>query len=301
MLARHFNGLFEKLHDILSRVSGATLAVSSSVRQISGAIDEQAAISTQLSASVSEITATMEEFSATSKHIAEHSASVADLADQTLAGTRRGADAVEAVMAKMQRISEDNAANTGEIVELGRKSKEINKVMEIINNIADQTKLIAFNAAIEAAGAGEAGKRFGVVAAEIRRLADGVMDSTSEIETKINEIQDSVNRLVVISERDSRRIREGLEQSDITAALLHDIVDAVKSTVNAAKQISLSTQQQETASEQVVVALKEIDDGSHETTGSIVQMGAAAGDLKDLADNLQALVNRFKLESRSKD
>lgn len=182
------------------------------------------------------------------------------------------------------------------LIELGRKSKEITKVMEIINNIADQTKLIAFNAALEASSAGEAGKRFGVVAVEIRRLADSVMESTGEIESKITEIQEVVNRLVITSEKGSKEIQEGMELSGQTAALLLDIVNGAQSTTDAAKQISLSTQQQKTAIEQVVIALREMSEGAQETSDSIEQIDTISKNLTELSGNLKELVEKFKLE-----
>lgn len=296
-LALHFNSLVDKLNEIIGKVSDVTLNLGSSISEISATIEQQAAISTEQSASVSEITSTMEEFSVTSKQIAEHSAAVVELATKALESTKKGAEAVETVKGKMQEISQDNENNLKGIVELGKKSREITKVMEIINHIADQTKLIAFNAALEASSAGEAGKRFGVVAAEIRRLADSVMESTGEIDSKITEIQEAINRLVIVSENGSKKINEGMSYSDQTARMLVEIVNGSKTTVNAARQISLSTQQQETASEQVVVALREIDDGARQTSGSIGQTSSATNDLKLMSGNLKELVERFKLRT----
>jgi methyl-accepting chemotaxis protein len=167
--------------------------------------------------------------------------------------------------------------------------------MEIINGIADQTKLIAFNAALEASSAGEAGKRFGVVAAEIRRLADNVMESTGEIDSRIQEIQEAVGRLVIVSENGAKRVQEGLEYSNETAQMISELLIGAKATASAAKQISLSTQQQESASEQVVQALREIDEGARQTSGSIGQASSATNDLKRMSDNLKSLVNQFKV------
>ena len=296
-LASQFNHLIGEMHKVIGKVSEASLAVIASVSEITSSVEEQAAISTQQSASVSEITSTMEEFSATSKQIAEHSNAVVSIAIRALEAAKKGAEAVETVMAKMKEIHGDNLSNTQEIVELGMKSKEITKVMEIINNIADQTKLIAFNAALEASSAGEAGKRFGVVAAEIRRLANSVTESTGEIDGKINEIQQAINRLVIVSEKGSKRIQEGLDYSSQTAGLLQDIVSGANSTAGAAKQISLSTQQQETASDQVLEALKEIDQGARQTSLSIGQVSSNANELKHFSENLVELVKKFKLSS----
>jgi len=286
------------LHGITKGISEATDAIHSQANKISEAVTENATILSQQSAAVAEITSTTEELSASSTQIAEHAKAVVDVATKTLEDTKKGARAVESVIMKMNEISSDSQNTKDEIVELGRKSKEISKIMEIINNIADQTKLIAFNAALEASSAGEAGKRFGVVAVEIRRLADSVMESTGEIEGKVNEIQGAINRLVIASEKASKVIQDGVEHSAETASVLVDIVDAAQSTTDAAKQISLSTQQQKTASNQVVVALKEIVAGSGQTTHSINRITSIGKEIVAVSNNLDGMVKKIKFNNK---
>jgi methyl-accepting chemotaxis protein len=294
-LANWFNEHLVKLQEIIMEVSDVTGGISYYAGSISAAIEQQAATTSQQSAAVAEITSTMEELSASSTQIAEHSQSVVTVATKTWEDTKKGANAVEALIMKMGEIHGDNQNNIREIVELGKKSKEISKVMEIINNIADQTKLIAFNAALEASSAGEAGKRFGVVAVEIRRLADSVMESTGEIETKVSEIQEAINRLVIASEKGAKGIQEGMDYSSQTAETLFDVVDAAQLSTDAAKQISLSTQQQKTASNQVVGALREIVAGSGQTSGAIGQIVSITKKMSEMSGNLKALVEKFKV------
>ncbi|MDD2309642.1 MAG: methyl-accepting chemotaxis protein [Desulfuromonadaceae bacterium] len=294
-LASWFNDHIRNLHQIIGEVSGITEKIHSHAGAIASTMDQQSGFSTQLSSSVVEISATMEEFSSTATQIAQHSQGVVKRADKTLEDTKDGAAEVENLNFKINDISNNIQANLSEIVELGRKSKEINKVMEIINNIANQTKLIAFNAALEAASAGEAGKRFGVVAVEIRRLADSVVESTSEIEGKITEILDSVNRLVMSSEKSFQLIQEGQEYASHTVVMLIESVDGVDETASAARQISLSTQQQQIASSQVVLALKDIDQGVRFATDSIYQTNSATDELLGLSEQLRKLVVTFKV------
>ncbi|RJQ61361.1 MAG: methyl-accepting chemotaxis protein [Desulfobacteraceae bacterium] len=291
-----FKNMVEKLKTLMSQVSSVTISVYSRAKDISVSVEQQATVSTEQSAAVEEITTTMEELSASSTQIAEHAKAVVDIATRTWENTKKGATAVETISLKMNEIQTDNQNSIQEIVDLGRKSKEISKVMEIINTIADQTKLIAFNAALEASSAGESGKRFGVVAVEIRRLADSVMESTGEIESKINEIQEAINSLVIASEKGARGIREGMEHSDQTASLLLNIVDDAQATQESAKQISLSTQQQKTASNQVVTALREIASGAKQTSTSIQQIIGISRNLTDLSDSLKGQVEKFKIE-----
>ncbi|GAM09099.1 methyl-accepting chemotaxis protein 4 [Geobacter sp. OR-1] len=294
-LARWFNEHIGRLHHIIVKLSGITDKIHSHSGAIASTMDQQSGFATQLSSSVVEISSTMEEFSSTASQIAQHSQGVVERADKTLADSKNGAAEVENLTFKINDISQNIQANLSEIVELGRKSKEINKVMEIINNIANQTKLIAFNAALEAASAGEAGKRFGVVAVEIRRLADSVVESTAEIEGKITEILDSVNRLVMSSEKSSQLIQEGQEYASHTVVMLIESVDGVEETANAARQISLSTQQQQIASSQVVLALKDIEQGVRFSTDSIYQTNGVTSELAELSEQLRTLVSTFKI------
>ena len=294
-LARSFNTLTEHLLGVIKNVSEAVKGINSYAGQVSVSVEQQATVSSEQSASVAQITSTMEELSTSSTQIAEHSKSVVDIATRTWENTKKGAAAVDTVITKMNEIHGDNQNSIREIVELGRKSKEISKVMEIINTIADQTKLIAFNAALEASSAGESGKRFGVVAVEIRRLADSVMESTGEIEAKISEIQEAINRLVIASEKGSKGIQEGMAHSNQTASMLMEIVDDAQSTQEAAKQISLSTQQQKTASNQVVGALREIVAGSSQTSDAIRKISSVSSRLTALSDDLKGQVDKFTI------
>lgn len=279
---------------LIENLSNMSERIHSHSGSIAMTIDQQAGFATQLSSSVVEISSTMEEFTSTASQIAQHSQAVVERADKTLEDTKHGASEVENLTFKIIDISATIQSNLDEIVELGRKSKEINKIMEIINNIANQTKLIAFNAALEAASAGEAGKRFGVVAVEIRRLADSVVESTAEIEGRITEILDSVNRLVMSSEKSAQLIQEGQDYASHTVSMLIESVDGVDETTSAARQISLSTQQQQIASSQVVVALRDIEQGVRFSSDAVHKANVVTGELAALADQLRNMIIAFK-------
>jgi len=294
-LAQVTNRMRHRLHGLVSQVEADAASVLTAAREISQAVDGQAATSSQMSTSVSEITSTMEELSASSGQIAEYSGSVVEVARRTYDGSRQGSEAMQQLVGKMEEIRRDNQHSLKEIVDLGSKSKEISRIMEIIDTVADQTKLIAFNAALEAASAGEAGKRFGVVAAEIRRLADSVTESTSEIARKVGEIQESISRLVITSEKGSVGIDQGMEASSRTASFLQDLVQAASEATSSAQQISLSTQQQRTASSQVVVALREIVTASSDTAKSVRRISEVAQEMTQLSANLKTQMDHFTL------
>lgn len=296
-LARATEEMRRKLHDLAADVGHNATKVYEAAQEITAAVAGQAATSTQMSASVAEITSTMEELSASSTQIADQAKSVVAIANQTVNGSRKGSEAMQSVLGRMSDIHLEKQHSLQEIVDLGTKSKQISKVMEIINTVADHTKLIAFNAALEASSAGEAGKRFSVVAGEIRRLADSVTDSTSTIEARVNEIQDSINRLVITSEKGTAGITAGIEASSHTSERLHEIVKAATDTSNAAQQISLSTQQQKIASNQVLVALREIVSSSSSTAHSITRISQISQEMLETSKQMANLVGHFKLQT----
>lgn len=283
----------KRLYDNIGKASDVVRNMESCAGMLSITVEQYAAISADESASISEITSTTEELSASSTQIAEHAKAVVDTAQKTWEDTKKGATAIESMMMKMAEIHGASQKSAEEILALGKKSREITKVMEIINSIADHTKLLAFNAALEASSAGEAGKRFGVVAAEIRRLADSVTESTGEIEGKINEIQEAVNNLAVASEKSSRGIEQGMDFSSQTASLLSEIVEAAHTTMDSAKQISLSTQQQKTANSQVVIALREIMQGATTTSASVESLSTISFQLAALSESLAQILKKL--------
>lgn len=293
-LMGHLKTMQHKLGLALGNVKTTAEAVHSSTRDIKTSIMQQAASSSQMSASVSEITATMEEMSATSSQIAEHAKSVVDLAEQGWENSRDCLQAIEEVQSRMAGIRAQSEHGTQEIIALGVKSKQIGKVMEIISDIAGQTRLIAFNAALEASSAGDAGRRFSVVASEIRRLADSVTASTQQIADEINAIQDSIERLVLTSEKGVASIEEGMQATGAATQRLEGMVTATSRTNEAALQISLSTQQQKTANSQILTALREIMQASGNTSDSIQSISNVSKHLSELAASLNAAAGSFQ-------
>jgi methyl-accepting chemotaxis protein len=284
--AAELNTSAERLAD-----TAGIIARSGNLRD--GAEQSIAAAVEQMSSSVAEITSTMEELSASSTQIADHSQAVVDVASRTLASSRAGTEAMQQLLGHMGEIRAANQKSLDEILALGERSKEIGKVMDLIDAVADQTKLIAFNAALEASSAGEAGKRFSVVASEIRRLADSVSESTREIADKMQDIADTIAHLVVASEKSSATIAAGVSSSESTAAILDELEQAAGQTTSAAQKISLSTQQQKTASAQVVQALHEIAEASSHTSQAVRGISEVSAALLHMAKTLRTLLKRF--------
>ena len=295
ILSKSFESMVSILRNYMLSITKTAKVITGSSSELSATVQEQSAITAQQSTSLTEITATLEELSTSSSQIAENSNAVVEISATALNQAEQGMDAIEVIKDKMDQIAEDNRVSTNEIVELGKKSKEVGKVMEIINDIADQTKLIAFNAAIEASSAGSAGKRFEVVAIEIRRLADSVMSSIEEIGSITAEIQRGINGLVIASEKGANRVEEGTQLAAQTLSQLENLVTGAKSANEASTQISLSTRQQKSATNQVLNALKEIEQGFLEIAASIKESSNITNQLTDSSSDLKELIEEYQV------
>jgi len=282
----------QRISVLISKIASAASKINKTSTEILASSEEQSAYSSQQAASINETTATMEELATVTKQIANYAEQVVQIAQQTTSNAEKGYQSVLDTVSSMKEIKKKNEMSAQEILSLGERSQKIGQVMRIINNIASQTKLIAFNASIEASAAGDIGKRFGVVATEVRRLADNVVQSTDEIKKIITEIQKSTNRLVFVSEEETKKIDEGVLLSENSGEALKQILQIVSKTNQAAKQISLITQQQRTASDQVVTALKEISHGASESVKSNKIINTAISDLDELSDDLSNLVGK---------
>ena len=196
---------------------------------------------------------------------------------------RRTTDSIAAIQRQVDLI-------VSNMLDLGKKSQQIGGILELINELAEQTNILAINATIEAAGAGEAGRRFGVVAEEIRRLADRVGGSTKEIRQLIEDIRSAVNKTVMATEGGNKAVDAGVRQFAEVASAFGQIASMVTTTTEAAREIELSTKQQSTAVEQVNVAAASVAQTTRETEASSNQVLQTASQLAALSRELMKIV-----------
>lgn len=280
--------LLGRLSQLLDHARSVNNDMRALTSEVLAATEQQASGAAEQAAAVTQTSATVEELAQTSKQIADNSGAVVAVAERTLASAEEGMQSVADTTEGIEEIRASTQLSSDRILALGERSQEIGRVLVIIDDIAEQTKILALNAAIEAARAGEAGKGFAVVAEEIRKLADSVTESTQEIGRVVREIQASTSQLIMSTERAAKKVDEGKMLATRTADSLERIVHQVEETTDAAKQISIATQQQRTASDQVVLSMKEVAHVSQQSAETTRQISAAIMDLNQLADSLLA-------------
>ncbi len=289
----------ENLRATIQRIRESAERVTDSSANVEGVVGELNEAASQQAAAVGETTAAMEELRAVAEQIADGSQTVSNTATQTQSDVHAGLKAVSETVARMEEIRAGNEASVTEILALGGKARQIGTVMDLIDDIASQTKLISINASIEAAAAGEAGQRFGVVAGQVRRLAENVAQSTDEIRLRVREIQTAINELTIAAEQGTKKIDQGVALSRTTQKALDQIATSADETSISARQISISTRQQQTAVEQVVEALRNLSTEVNRVAASSKQATGIVADLSHLAQTLNELVALFDLGDSS--
>jgi methyl-accepting chemotaxis protein len=290
------NTMVANLREMTRQSQEAASRIGSSSGEIVAAAQQQASGAAQQAASVSEATATMEELSTTARQIAENSNAVTAVADETLKSAEEGQDFMEESTKSMALIRSKTGESAEKILRLGQRSQQIGKIIDIINEIAIETKMLSLNAAIEAAKAGEAGKGFSVVAGEIRRLAEDVVKSTGTIRDVLLEIQSAANASVLAAEENVKGVEEGEVRLNQVRDALENIIAMAEQTAESARQISVATNQQKEASEQVVNTMREISKVAQQTAAASKNSISSASDLSRLAEELRSRVSQFKIE-----
>jgi methyl-accepting chemotaxis protein len=272
------------------QIGSAVQHVQSSSSELQAAASQQATGTREQSTAMNEITVTINELLATSKQIAESARRVAQIAGQSASAAQGGNATVRDGQDAIRGIKQQVDLVVGHMLELGKKAQQIGGILEIINELAEQTNILAINATIEAAGAGDTGKRFAVVADEIRKLADRVAGSTKEIRGLIDETRAAVHTTVMATETGSKAVDAGTRQFGEVAVSFSQIADLVKVTTEAAREIELSTKQQATAVEQVNAAIADVAQTTKETESSSNQTAQTASQLATLSRDLSRFI-----------
>jgi len=296
VLAVNFNDMTQSLSDLSTKIMETGEQTSSASAEISATVEQQASTSAEQSSAVAETTATIEELAGTARQIADTAKSVSRVADETSSHAKQGHEAVAATLEGMERINQKVNKVAEKTLSLGEKSQRVGTILEIINNIADQTNLLALNAAVEAARAGDQGRGFAVVAGEVRRLAEESVEATAKIKSLIDEIQAETNSTIMATEESAKEVGLGVSLANNAGQSLESILEVVAENTTAAKEISIATQQQKSASEQVVVAMTSISEASKQQASGAGQTAAATKQLNSAAAELLSAIAKFKVK-----
>lgn len=287
-MTTNFRTQIREMAEVSTTLGASAGEISASVSQVTSGAQESAA-------AVTETVATVQEVKQTADTTSQKARDVADNAQQGLHVAQAGQNTTEALAAGMQRINTQMASIAETIMGLSDQSQAIGEITSSVDDIAEQSNLLAVNAAVEAARAGEQGKGFAVVAQEIRSLAEQSKQATRKVRTILNEIQKATSAAVLATEQGSKAVEQGVQQAREATASIQTLNKTITESVQSAAQIAAANKEQLLGMDQVAQAMQNIKEAGNQNVAAMRQLESAARDLRDMGQKLGELINRYKV------
>ena len=287
--------MLANLRQLVVQMQEATDNISRANSNICAATAEQAATVTEQAASVTETATAVEEVRQTAKQSVECAQLVSEMASNTLKLAENGLDAVKRTEDGMLGLKDQVRHIAETILNLSEQTLQIGEIIATVNDIATQSNLLALNAAMEAARAGEAGRGFAVVAGEVRNLAEQSRQATAQVSGILSEIQKAANTAVMVTEKGTKSAESGVELAQSTGDSIRVIREHTQQVVTAAEQIVVSARQQLAGMDQITRAMENVNLGAMQTQKGMQQVDQAAQNLNDLATQLTSIVQQYKI------
>ncbi len=294
-MAKHFNTFVETLHTALKKVSESSSKVSSEANLLESAAEQMASGIEEASLQVNSVATASEEMSTTSSEIAQNCVMVARGSENANSSAMSGAGIVQETIVVMNHINERVKESASIITKLGSRSEQIDQVIGLINDIADQTNLLALNAAIEAARAGEHGRGFAVVADEVRKLAERTTEATREIGSTIQAMQVETKNAVLSMEEGVVEVEKGTSEAAKSEDALKDILSQVGTVTSEINQIAVAVEQQTATTNEISGSIQQFSSLMHDMSKRIQDNVNAASHLATLSKDLEKLVGQFEV------
>ena len=298
-IADSFNYMIEQLRNIIYDVQETTLQVSSAASEIQATTEHLASGSESQSEQIVNTSSAIDEMAVSIQQVSSNASTAAEVAGQALNSAQEGNQAVRRTIEGMNGIRQQVQETAKRIKRLGESSQEIGEIVQLIGDIADRTSILALNASIQAAMAGEAGRGFAVVAEEVERLAERSADATKQIEGLIKAIQSETTEAVTAMEETTREVVSGSGVANEAGRSLEDIQDVSNRLAELIGSISMAARQQARGSESVAQSMGEISEVTQQTASGTKQAAVSIRNLVDLADNLRDSVRTFRLPQKA--
>ncbi len=287
-LGNSLSSALKEVVDAISATSSTSSQISSSTEEMAAGVEEQSQQASEVASSVDEMTKTILDTTKNATQATSASKQYGDIA-------KEGGKVVNDTIEGMNKIAEVVQKSADTVQQLGKNSEQIGEIVQVIDDIADQTNLLALNAAIEAARAGEQGRGFAVVADEVRKLAERTTKATKEIAAMIKQIQKDTEGAVISMEEGTKIVEDGKKLADKAGNSLKQIIGGAEKVVDIITQVAAASEEQSASSEQISKNIEAISSVTQQSSSGIQQIARAAEDLNRMTDNLERIVSKFKL------
>jgi methyl-accepting chemotaxis protein len=296
-VAEALNSMLNNFTRVLERASKAASDVSTSANDILVSAEQMASGATQQDQEITNTSSAVEELTVSMKQVSNNAEASAEAARRALEAAEQGNRSVCDSLEGMQRIRASVQATAKKIKSLDDRSLEISEIINVINNITEQTNLLALNAAIEAARAGEAGRGFAVVADEVRKLAEHSRSATKDIAALIKAIQVETSEAVVVMEEGTKEVEVGARLADQAGKALEAISTVVRQSAELVQEISLASKQQVRGTEGVANAMQIISNITRQTSQGARQTACTVEHMVKLSEQLNDVLSQFRIGS----
>ncbi len=298
-MAQSANGMQQSLREMIGSVSAGAERIAAASEELSATAAEQAQGAASQKDQTHQVAASMQEMSSTVGQVAENSNKASEASRKAADTARLGGRIVEDALSKMRAIADSVGQTAQKVQELGKSSNQIGEIIGVIDDIADQTNLLALNAAIEAARAGEQGRGFAVVADEVRKLAERTSKATKEITAMIQNIQTETKSAVEAMESGTKQVALGVESTTQAGSSLHEIIKTSEQVGDMILLIATAATEQSSATEEINSSIEQIAKITEESAAGTQESAKAVGELSNLATHLHALVGKFKVKAKA--
>jgi methyl-accepting chemotaxis protein len=285
----------ETLRTQMTELIGGISVLAGSTSEISTTTAQLATTTQEVATSVSQVVVSMKEVKQTTELSNEKAREMAERSRGVVQTSRDGESAVRETIDMINTIQEQMISIAESVVGLSEQSQSIGEIIAAVDDVADQSRLLAVNASIEAVKAGEQGKGFTVVADEIKNLAEQSKQSTSQVRTILTDIQKGTSAAVMATEKGSKAVENGVNQADQTGGAIQALGESINQTSQSAIQIEATSRQQSAGIDQVFAAMESIKNAMEQNAESARQLEQSAGDLDELGRKIKIIVEKYKL------
>ncbi|MGE0826359.1 MAG: methyl-accepting chemotaxis protein [Candidatus Binatia bacterium] len=301
VLSHSFCRMVERLRTVIGQMQQSAQVLGVALSQILTSTSQVAASTAETAAAVTQTATTVEEMKQTAHLAHKKVAEVAEEGQRTVEISRVGEVSIEHALTGMNHVREQMEGISQSVMKLGKQSQAIREIVTVVNDLSEQSNLLAINAAIEAAKAGDAGKGFAVVAQEVRTLAVRSRQATAQVTAILSDIQKSVQSAVLVSEQGKKAAETGAMQSVQAGGSIRALAQSITTTANAVSQITASSQQQSVGMDQVALAMESIKQATDQNVSGVRQVEAATRRLQEVGRTLRGLVEQYQLNAGNEE